>query len=88
MDNIKKLNISTSQLVKILNRVIQQKDLFTVYLADLDFSQKKTFIKYPIGDIIVEVNGESFNNYKEFISIVKKGPVAFIKTLDNDIFFV
>jgi hypothetical protein len=87
MENIKNLNITASQAIKIFSRILQQKDLFTIYLSDLDFSQKKNFIKYPIGEVIVEINGKQFNNYKEFIDIVKE-PITQIKTFDNDIFFI
>ena len=87
MDNIKRLKISTSQAIKIFSRILQQKDLFTVYLVDLDFSMKRTFFKYPIGEIIVEINGNQFNNYREFSNVVKE-PIIYIKTFDNDIFYV
>jgi len=87
MENIKDLNISASHAIKIFSRILQQKDLFTVYLSDLDFSKKKNFIKYPIGEVIIEINGKTFNNYREFIDVVKK-PITHIKTFDNDIFFV
>jgi hypothetical protein len=87
MENIKNLNITASQAIKIFSRILQQKDLFTIYLSDLDFSQKKNFIKYPIGEVIVEINGKQFNNYKEFIDIVIE-PITQIKTFDNDIFFI
>jgi hypothetical protein len=87
MDNIKDLNITASQAIKIFSRILQQKDIFTVYLADLDFSKKKSFIKYPIGEVIVEINGKQFNNWEEFMEVTKE-PITNIKTFDNDIFFV
>jgi hypothetical protein len=37
MSNLKNLNITASQAIKIFSRILQQKDMFTVYLADLDF---------------------------------------------------
>lgn len=87
MDNIRDLNISASDLVKFLNRFLQQKDLFTVYLVDLDYSKIKKFIKYPIGEIIVEINGKQFNNLEDFIEATKK-PITHFKTLDNEMFFM
>jgi hypothetical protein len=87
INNITELNITSSQLVKILNRFLHQKDQFTIYLADLDFLKKKKFIKYPIGEIIVEINSKQINNYEEFIEITKE-QITCIKTIDNDIFFV
>lgn len=85
IDNLNKLNITSTQIIKIFSRFLQQKDRFTVYLADLDYSKK--FIKYPIGEIIIEINGEQFNNYEEFIKITET-PITYIKTIDNEIFFV
>jgi hypothetical protein len=61
--------------------------MFTVYLTDLDFSKKKTFIKYPIGEVIVEINEKQFNNWEELMEVTKE-PITHIKTFDNDIFFV
>lgn len=87
MDNIKNLNITASQAIKIFSRILQQKDQFTVYLADLDFSKKKSFIKYPIGEVIIEINGKQFNNRDQFMEVTKE-PITHIKTFDNDIFFV
>jgi len=87
MNHIKNLNITASQAIKIYNRILHQNDIFTLYLADLDFSKKQTFIKYPIGEIIVEINGTKFNNWEEFMEITKTS-ITHIKTFDNDIFFI
>jgi hypothetical protein len=88
MDNIKDLHITTSNLIKFLNRFLQQKDLFTVYLVDLDYLKiNSKFIKYPIGEIILEINGKQFNNLEEFTEVIKE-QIIYFKTLDNEIFFV
>lgn len=86
LDNLKHLNFSFSQIIKILNRISHQQDLFTIYLVDLDINNNK-FIKYPIGEVIIEINDKTFNNYDEFINIIKE-PITKIKTINNEIYFI
>ena len=60
-------------IIKIFNRFSLQKDLFTVYLCDLNYNKiNKTFNKYPMGEIIIKINDLSFNNsnYKFIIDLV------------------
>ncbi len=87
IESIKDLNLSLSQIVKILNRKLYQADLFTVYLADLDFSKIKKFFKFPIGEIIIEINDKTFNNYEEFAMLMKE-PTRKIKTSENQIYYL
>ena len=88
MKNIKDLNINEqNHLLRILNNYINMNDIFTVYLADIDDSKIKNFIKYPIGSIITKINNKTFNNYEEFIEVIKE-PVTIIKTFDNMIYKV
>jgi S1-C subfamily serine protease len=87
LENFSKLELSLSKIVKILTRYSYQQDLFTVYLADLDFESKNTFHKYPIGDIIIEINDKRFNNYEEFNNLVAKN-INKIKTIDNEIYYI
>lgn len=87
IEDIKKLDLSFNQLIKIINRRIYCSDLFTIYLADYNFSKNNQFVKYPIGEIIIEINDSKFNNYNEFINLTKQ-PITKIKTIDNEIFFI
>ena len=88
INNIKYLNMTTSQAVKILSRYLQQQDQFTIYLADLDLERvKNKFIKYPLGEIIIEINGKKFNNLEEFMKI-NENPIKIIKTFDNEIYLI
>jgi hypothetical protein len=48
---------------------------------------KDNFTKYPIGEIIIELNDKKFNNYDEFINICKEKIVK-IKTSDNEIYLI
>jgi PDZ domain-containing secreted protein len=66
-------------------------DIFTVYLADLNYKKilvKQKYVKYPIGDVIVEINDMKFNNYEEFINIVKNHEISKIKTIDNEVYYL
>ena len=86
MKALKELNLQMSQIIQIFNRHLYQQDLFTVYLADLDISKINNAVKYPIGEIIIEINDKTFNNYNEFIQVTKE-PIKKIKTIQNDIYY-
>ena len=81
------LSISMKHGNAILSNFFNQNNIFTVYLADLDFSKLGKFIKYPIGEIIVEINDMIFSNYEEFIRLTSK-PITKIKTFDNKIYYL
>ena len=93
LNSLKNLNLSYYSYIQIINRFINQKDLFTIYLSDINIEEilklnkKDNFSKYPIGQIIVELNDKSFINYDEFINICKEKIVK-IKTIDNDIYLI
>jgi hypothetical protein len=79
-----------TQLFKILNRFLYRNDLFTVYLCNINpkiYKDSKKFNKYPIGDIIVEINDKMFNNYETFMLIIKD-PIRSFKTIENKIYFI
>ena len=86
-ENLNSLKLSSSQIIKIFERSIRQRDLFTVYLADINYNKIGKFSKYPIGEIIIEINDNKFNNLEEFKEITKE-PITKIKTIDNEIYFV
>jgi hypothetical protein len=85
IDKLHDLNLELENIVKILNRFLHQQDLFTVYLADIDINYNNKFNKFPIGNIIIEINGIPFNDYNKFIEITKND-IKMIKTIDNEIF--
>jgi hypothetical protein len=87
IDNLHDLDLNLTNIVKILNRFLYQQDLFTVYLADLDVEYHNDFNKFPIGVIIIEINGKTFNNYEEFSKIIMDD-IKMIKTIDNEIYYV
>jgi S1-C subfamily serine protease len=91
LKKLKQLNLSIIQCVKILSRFLNQMDQFTVYLSDINYMKvlkSQKFIKFPVGDIIIEINDIKFNTYKEFIKIVNSMKIVKIKTLDNDIYYL
>jgi hypothetical protein len=85
---LKELELSLVNIIKIFSRFSHQHDIFTVYLCDLDYNKiKKTFNKYPMGDIIIKINDLEFNNYNEFMEICKKN-ITKITTMDNEDYYV
>jgi hypothetical protein len=86
LENIKTIEINIYQRIKLLNRFLDFNDLFTVYLADIDFTKLK-FTSYPIGDIIIEINDIAFDNIDTFKKIINE-PLKKIKTINNEIFFI
>ena len=67
---------------------MRQQDLFTVYLSGLENKiYEEEFNEYPLGDIIIEINDKTFNNYNEFINILNND-IYKIKTINNDVFFI
>lgn len=90
MKNIKKLDLSLKQFVGLFDRLLYQRNLFTVYLADINFSSpafSKSFTKYPIGDIIIEINDKKFDNYENFLNVVSE-PIKKITTITQDIYYI
>jgi len=79
------LELTMKQKIKIAARNIG-KNLFTVYLADLNYNIIK-FKSYPVGDIIVKINETKFTNIDEF-RLLLKNPIKSFRTIDNKIFFV
>jgi len=86
-NNLKSLDLDITQIFRLINRQMFQQDLFTVYLSDINYSKMSKFIKYPIGEIIIEINDCTFNNYDEFINLTKQ-KITSIKTIENQIFFI
>lgn len=88
IERITRLKLNFVQKITIINRYLRQKDLFTVYLAGLENNiYNDEFNEYPVGDIIIEINDKVFNNYEEFIDIMKNS-IYKIKTINNEIYFV
>jgi S1-C subfamily serine protease len=86
-ESLKKLNLNIPKLVKILEKRLYHRDLFIVYLADIDYTKINNSVKYPLGEIITEINDEKFNSFDEFIHITKN-TIKKIKTNDDEIYFV
>lgn len=87
LENLSSLKLRPSQIIKIFDRNIYQRDLFTVYLSDINYNNIGKFSKYPIGEIISEINDQKFNNFEEFMKICKE-PIKKIQTIENEIYFV
>ena len=89
LENFSKLNLNFTQKITIIDRIhLRQNDLFTVYLAGLENNiYKDDFNEYPVGDVIIEINDTPFNNYEEYIKIIKND-IHKIKTINNEIYFI
>jgi hypothetical protein len=93
LNSLKNLNLTYYCYIQIINRFINQKDLFTIYLSDINIEEvskinkQDNFSKYPIGQIIIELNDKTFSSYDEFINICKEKIIK-IKTIDNDIYLI
>jgi len=87
LENLNNVKLSYSQIIKIFERTLYQRDLFTVYLADINYTKIGKFSKYPIGEIIIEINDKKFNNLEEFKEITKEQIIK-IKTIDNEIYYI
>lgn len=86
--NFKDLNISNrSDISQVLINRSNENDILTIYLADLDYNKLGKFIKYPIGEVITEINDMKFDTYEEFIRICKV-PITKIKTFSEKIYYV
>jgi S1-C subfamily serine protease len=86
LNNLYQLNLNKIQKINILNRYLRQQNMFTVYLSGLE-KYDQEFNDYPIGDIIIEIDDKIFNNYDEFINIIKNN-ITKIKTINNEIYFL
>jgi hypothetical protein len=88
LEILKELDLSLDQIVKICAMKLQQKDIFTVYLSNLNYDAFKKFHKFPLGEIIIEINDMKFNNYSEFMKIINSGLITKIRTIDNEVFYI
>jgi len=91
LENLKTLNISMAQIVKIWERRLYHKDLFTIYLADTKYTDTAidNNTKYPIGEIIIEINDKTFTTYDELIAIINSiDKITSIKTIDNNYYVI
>ena len=91
LENLKTLNLSMAQIVKIWERRLYHKDLFTVYLADTKYTDTAidNNTKYPIGEIIIEINDKTFTRYDELIAIINSiDKITSIKTIDNNYYII
>jgi hypothetical protein len=73
--------------INILYNNILQHDIFTIYLSDV-INKNNDFIKYPINEIIIELNDLTFDDYKSFINICNNNIITKLKTINNEIFFI
>jgi S1-C subfamily serine protease len=88
IERFKDININMkADISRILTNTSNQNDNVTIYLADLDYNKLGKFIKYPIGEIIMEINDKKFNTWEEFLELAKI-PVTKIKTFDNKIYYI
>jgi S1-C subfamily serine protease len=86
--NFKDLNISNrSDISQVLINRSNENDILTIYLADLNYNKLGKFIKYPIGEVIVEINDKQFHTYEEFIQICSE-PITKIKTFSEKIYYI
>lgn len=92
IENLKKLKLNFIQKINLIDRIhLRQKDLFTVYLSGLEnniYTDDSLINEYPVGDIIIEINDKTFNNYEEYIQIINSDDIKKIKTINNEIFFI
>lgn len=86
-DTMDELNLSLPKLVKIWERTLYNRNLFTVYLADINYTKSDNSVKWPVGKIIVEINDKKFNNYDEFICVTND-KITKIKTSENEIYLI
>jgi hypothetical protein len=88
LDNLYSLDISHMQIIKIFTRCLYQQDLFTVYLANVNYSKiPNQSTKYIEGDIIIKFNNKSFSNYNEFTQLMKEEIKSFT-TIDLREYFI
>ena len=84
----KNININMkADISRVLINTSNQNDIITVYLADLDYNKLDKFIKYPIGEIIMEINDKKFDTWEMFLELTKE-PITKMKTFDNKTYFV
>ena len=85
-ENFKELDINVSQRIKIYERIGDFKNLFTIYLSDIDYKKLK-FTDYPVGDVILEINNVKITDLTVFKQVIKN-PIKKFKTINNEVYFV
>lgn len=86
VDEIKQIDMSLHNKVKLLSRFLNINNKFTVYLSDLIHSKLK-FIEYPINEIITHINSKELVSYDVLVNVMKEPITSFI-TVDNSIYYV
>ena len=85
-ENFKSLELTIIQKIKIYERIGDYKNLFTIYLSDVNYSKLK-FTDYPIGDIILEINDVIITDLNIFKQVIKN-PIKKFKTINNEVYFI
>jgi S1-C subfamily serine protease len=85
-ENFKTLDLTILQKIKIYERIGDYKNLFTIYLSDINYSKLK-FTDYPVGDIILEINDILITDINIFKQVIKN-PIKKFKTINNEVYFV
>jgi hypothetical protein len=88
LENLRTLKLSMTKIVKIFERRLYHKDLFTIYLADTKYTDIDNNIKYPVGEIIIKINNTTFESYNELINIINNDNITSIETIDNNIYII
>jgi hypothetical protein len=86
MNNLKKLDMSLYNKVKLLSRFVNLNNKFTVYLSDLVYSELN-FTNYPVDQIITHINDIEILNYEILVEIMNQPLISF-KTIDNEIYYI
>jgi hypothetical protein len=85
-ENFKTLDLTIIQKIKIYERIGDYKNLFTIYLSDINYSKLK-FTNYPVGDIILEINDILITDINIFKQVIKN-PIKKFKTINNEVYFI
>jgi hypothetical protein len=85
--NLSDLQLNLNQIINLINTINHCKDAFTIYLSGVNpnIYTTDTFSKYPIGDIIVEINDIPIKSYDDFMKLDK---IMSIKTINNELYYI
>ena len=77
LDELGKKGSNTGTKIRVLNSVLQLKEILFIYLVKVDSNKMSKYLKLPIGETIKKINNKSIKTFEELTNINKVDSVEF-----------
>lgn len=77
LDGMDSKKIETSTKIRVLNSVLEFKEISFIYLVKYDHTNLKKYIKFPVGETVKLINDQSIKNIEELKNIKSVESIEF-----------